>query len=917
MAARAGPPRVIWDTSLRPVRPISGGPTDAGNIASHAAAKECWDMTRARWSRALALAAAAFGLACGSGGGSGDDAVLGGRAFTVSGTMLATSGSAIDSDTSDPSAPFTRNDSAAQSQEIGNPVMLGGHANVPGAGAPLGRTTASGDTQDWFRVSIADGQTIRLQIAEDGDVDDLDLELRMLDESLVDSSETSSRTEEITVPDTGDYYVVVVAVSGASSYTLTIGQTQAAAAGAGSEPEFVPGQVIVRYRDTAGARTAGASGSGLAGRVGMRHVSGTPGGPMVFAAETLAERRAAFAKLGLAPTPEMRGVATSRGARGLRDDTKRIAEALSRRADVRSADLNYVRHATAVPADALYPFQWHYDQINLPQAWDTTLANSGVVVAVLDTGIKAHADLTGQLVGGYDFISDPATANDGNGCDPDADDAGDQAPGGSSFHGTHVTGTVAARTSFASGNSDGVAGVAWNAQVMPLRVLGVGGGTDSDIMAALRYAAGRAGTCAGAGAPTPARVVNMSLGGPGFSQTFQDLITDLRINDDMIFVAAAGNEANTQAFFPAAYDGVISVSAVGPTNALAPYSSFGSTIDVAAPGGDFQRDVDGDGYPDGVLSTYFAAGTGFGYAFFQGTSMASPHVAGVIALMLGINPALTPFDIDNALNTGQITDEIGSAQLFGNGLIDAAKAVIFAVEEDGGSTTLLPVLRVSPDGLNYGFLASDFRIAATNGGNDQEPLEMMNITFTSDDGADWLTVTPLSVDAQGLGTYRALVSRTGLADGLYTGTIEFESDRNTVEVPVIMQVGDPSSTSADAGHHYILLLDPETFDVVDEFQANAVNGAYPFSFVNVRAGDYVIVAGTDSDADLLVCDPGEACGAFPTTETIVPITVNANRTGLSFVTGFAADVSTSAASADASAPAARGYSRGARAGAGQ
>ena len=138
---------------------------------------------------------------------------------------------------------------------------------------------------------------------------------------------------------------------------------------------------------------------------------------------------------------------------------------------------------------------------------------------------------------------------------------------------------------------------------MPLRVLGVGGGTDADIMAALRYAAGRPTTCAGPGSATPARIANMSLGGPGFSQTFQDLITELRNNEGMIFVAAAGNEASSQPQYPASFAGVISVSAVGPTRTLAPYSNFGSTIDVAAPGGDFERDVDGDGYPDGVLST--------------------------------------------------------------------------------------------------------------------------------------------------------------------------------------------------------------------------------------------------------------------------------------------------------------------------
>jgi serine protease len=858
---------------------------------------------------AFALAAAALATACGGGGG-GNDAVLnGGPPFRVSGAMFAASGSAIDSDTSDPFAPFVSNDSAAQAQEIPNPVTLGGHVNVPGRGAPQGRTTAAGDRQDWFRVSIANGQTIRLQIAENGTTNNLDLELRDLNETLVASSTSTTRTEEIAVTTTGDYYVVVIAKSGSSNYTLTIGQSQTSASAPAAEPEFVPGQVIVRYRDAlADAKAARADATGLAGRVGMRHVSGTSDGPVLLAAETLAERRAAFQALGLELTPEMRGAAVSRGTRGLRDDTRRIAAALRRRSDVRSADLNYVRHANAVPTDQLYPFQWHYAHINLPQAWDITAPNSGIVVAVLDTGVKAgHPDLTGQLVPGFDFISDPAVAGDGDGCDANPDDPGDNGPS-SSFHGTHVTGTIAARTSFESGNSEGVAGVAWNARVMPLRVLGIGGGTDADIMAALRYAAGRAGTCAGAGAATPARIVNMSLGGPGFSQTFQDLITDLRTTNHLIIVASAGNEASSQAMYPAAYDGVIAVSAVGPTNALAPYSSFGPTIDVAAPGGDFQRDADGDGYPDGVLSTFFDSGSGYGYAFFQGTSMAAPHVSGVIALMLGINPALTPFDIDNALNAGLITDDIGSSQLFGNGLIDAVKAVNFAAQGGGGATVLDPVLRVAPDSLNYGFLATSLRISATNGGNEQQPLTVTGVTFTSDDGAPWLTVTPETVDAQGLGDYRAVVNRTGRPDGIYTGRIEFDSDRNTVVVPVIMQVGDPTSTSANAGHQYVLLVDPVTFDTIDSREADPVGGIYSFSFSGVAPGDYLLIAGTDVDGDDLVCDTGEACGAFPTTETIVPITVDGNRTGLTFVTGFEADISTAAAGADAQAPARRGYS---------
>jgi serine protease len=853
--------------------------------------------------RSIAAFTAVAAIAAGCGGGGHHDGQR-----EVAGTISAAAGSAIDSDTNDPRARFQRNDRAADAQEIGNPVMLGGHLNQPGAGPsdpPAGRTTLAGDLRDWFRVSLARDQTIRLQIAENGTTNDLDLELRQQNESLVASSATESRTEEIRVETTGDYYVVVVVASGFSNYTLTIGQPPLSA-GPAREPAFVPGHVLVRYRDA--RRSGAADGPARARGLGMRHVSGEPDGPMLFAAETLAERRKAFEALGLALTPEMRGAAGPRGERSLRADTRQIAAALRRRPEIRSADLDYVRSATAVPADEFYPYQWHYGQINLPTAWDVTAPDSGVVVAVVDTGVKqGHPDLAGQLVTGFDFISDPAVANDGDGCDDDPEDPGDDAPGGSSYHGTHVTGTVTARTSFLPSDTTGVSGVAWNARVLPLRVLGVGGGTDADIMEALRYAAGRTTACAGPGAATPARIVNMSLSGPGFSQTFQDLITDLRNNEGMIFVAAAGNHASSVPEYPAGFAGVISVSAVGPTRSLAPYSNFGSSIDVAAPGGDFRRDIDGDGFPDGVLSTFFEDGRGFGYAFYQGTSMATPHVAGVLALMLGINPALTPFDIDNAIHAHEITEDVGSSQFYGDGLIDATRAVNFAATDVGGDTVLDPVLRIDPDGLNFGLLAGELHLSATNGGNDQEPLTVTGTSFTSDDGAAWLTVTPEAVDATGLGTYRASVDRSGLADGLYTGTIVFSSDRNDIAVAVIMQVGSAINAQADAGHHYIVIVNPDTLKTVETLEADAANGDYAFDFTRVDPGDYLLVAGTDSDGDGFICDEGEACGAFPTTETVERITVDADRNDIHFITGFAVDVG--AAVSGAAAEPRRGYSR--------
>ena len=831
-------------------------------------------------------------LACGGGGGGGGGAPAG-PPFVVAGSIPAAVSTQVDSDTNDPSAPFVANDAAVDAQEISNPVTLGGHVNVAGAkpaGAPNGATTTLGDPADWFRVSLAAGQVIRLQIAEDGNTNNLDLELRRLDTTLVASSTSTGRSEEISVVTTDDYYVVVVAVAGFSNYTLTIGQSGMSAGGPVPAAEFVPGEIIVRYHEGARNPMNAMSMQAAAGRFGMQHMAGDADGPMLYSCKDPNERATAFAALGIRDEGPTRSIVELDPEARLREDTHKMVQALRDQPDVRSADLNYIRRSTAVPTDEFFPLQWHYEQVNLPTAWDGVADNNGVVVAVIDTGVKTgHPDLAGQLVDGYDFIQSTAISNDGDGCDGNADDPGDLAAGGSSFHGTHVAGTVIARTSLmGGGDADGVAGVAWNAEVMPLRVLGVGGGTDFDIMAAMRYAVGLDNACSVTPVNT-AQILNLSLGGPGFNQAFQDLVTTLRNDHDAIIVAAAGNDASSAPIYPAAYSGVISVSAVGPTKALAPYSNFGSTIDIAAPGGDFTRDVDGDGFPDGVLSTLFDnSNNDFVYAYYQGTSMATPHVAGILALMLGVNPALTPIDIDNAINLGEITEDIGNPTFFGAGLIDAVMAVNKAAEGGGGGV-LAPVLRVDPDALNYGFLADSFTVNTRNGGNQMAALTLNPPTFMSDDGMPWLTITPASVDADGLGTYTATIDRSGLADGLYTGTITFDSSSNDEMVPVIMQVGDATAAQSNAGHHFVLLVEPGTLTTVDFLEVDPVSGSYGFAIGNIQPGQYMLIAGTDSDNDLVVCDEGEACGAYPTLETIVEIDVQSNL-NVQFLTGFTSTI---------------------------
>jgi serine protease len=546
---------------------------------------------------------------------------------------------------------------------------------------------------------------------------------------------------------------------------------------------------------------------------------------------------------------------------------------------VAEADLNYIHRSLLTPNDAMYSRQWHYPLIRLPQAWDITTGTpvtGQVIVAVIDTGVVlSHPDLDGQLMQGYDFISSTTNALDGDGIDPNADDPGDGlTPGSSSFHGTHVAGTVAASTN----NGTGVAGVSWGARIMPLRVLGTQGGTSYDIIQAVRYAAGLPND-SGTLPAQRADIINLSLGSSAFSQSEQSEYTAAR-NQDVIIIAAAGNDNTRQLLYPASYDGVVSVGAIGLNSAKAPYSNIGTALDVVAPGGDASADLNGDGFPDGILSTLATDASGAivaTYQYYQGTSMAAPHMAGVAALMKAVHSGLTPLQLDLEIAGGQITQDLGDTgrdDIFGHGLIDALQAVQRAQALAGGGSSP-PVLTVAPTTLNYGFtMRTAQTLTAENAGGGA----LSNVSAT--DNAAWLTVT-----GTGLGPYTVSVNDTGLGAGVYSTNITFTSSANTVTIPVTMQVG--SAGAGNAGFHYILLFDPAAGSAAYQDTAAASGGMYSYSIGSVTAGSYNVIAGSDLDNDGIICDPGEACGAYPTID--LPAILNAatsNLTGIDFATGF-------------------------------
>lgn len=311
-----------------------------------------------------------------------------------------------------------------------------------------------------------------------------------------------------------------------------------------------------------------------------------------------------------------------------------------------------------------FELQWHYDHINLSDAWNVTQGEDRVVVAVIDSGFATlHPNLQPNLVPGYDFAFNDA--------DPSANTEA------CVEHGTHVAGTIAATWN----EEFNIIGAAPGVKVRPVRV-GIEDGSNCPmpldaVINAVLYSSGHA--LEGVPQVPPADVINMSIGGYSYSAIFEEAITFALLAGSSV-VAAAGNDDVGTVMYPAAFDGVIGVSATDLNGELAWYSNYGNEIDVTAPGGDIRFDLDGDGYVDGVLSLAWDAYNNHPYfQFLQGTSMATPHVSAVVALMKSVNPDLDPASITFLLGSSARDIGIpGPDTFYGWGIVDAAAAVELA-----------------------------------------------------------------------------------------------------------------------------------------------------------------------------------------------------------------------------------------------
>ncbi len=577
--------------------------------------------------------------------------------------------------------------------------------------------------------------------------------------------------------------------------------------------------------------------------------------------------------------------------------TLELVRNLQDRSDVEYAQPNYIDHITKAPRDVNYPLQWHYPAINLPQAWDVVDGTQGtpVVVAVVDTGIlwagdasaQTHPDLIGKVLPGADMISDPRVSRDGDGRDNDPFDVGDLSePTQSSYHGSHVAGTIAASTdNLKPGSSTeafGVAGISWGAKILPVRVLGQGGGSSKDILDGLLWAAGIAVPGMPLN-PNPASVINMSLGGNypcSQNPAEQDVLNQVRAKGVIVVVAGGNENDNAANHSPSSCAGVITVGATDLPGARAPYSNFGTRVDVMAPGGDMGVDTNNDKFGDGVLSLAKDDVKGeFFYSFENGTSMAAPHVAGVAALMKALRPSLTPDQVLNILRdtakprtATQCQGRKGGTQAAtdcGAGLIDA----FAAVNAVGGLTnnTQDLSLKLSQGGLTIkpGVSASvNLEIACTGG-----LTGLVDLSFEGDPTG----VTIKSSGTRSCGSSLSLNFAVDSNAPSKTHALTFYGTSGTLERSVGFSLTVQATLPSVQGT-IVLAAFVNAQGNLEEAKSNAVqvtqsSSSAAFSVGDLETGNYLVIAWKDVNGDEKL-NAGDLIGQEPNL-------VKPSKTGLS------------------------------------
>ncbi|MCQ8184833.1 S8 family serine peptidase [Parvularcula maris] len=784
------------------------------------------------------------------------------------------------------------NNSPGTAQAISSEAEIRGWIYCNGVANP-GGCQAGSDEEDFYRAELKAGQRISLEIADfDPDrTNQLDLDLYLYDdggELVTFSYAFASKIEQIIVPQDGSYFIRANAFAGRSNYILTV-----------SPPATTgpPSQSAVRLDTMAADRLTVLRDEALSLSPRLRRADRS-------ALNAARGRKGGARQLYLDPAE-----------RGEADDSERIvstryltearrkalgAEGL-RRYEAKLALLREVKTAnTAAQREVLqtyaYPrlhsvdpppnpdLQWNLGAVRWQQALEEIeLREPGGVrrplIAVLDSGVlSSHPKIAPVLVDARDFVPDFI---DGDDFDAEAEEIVDLNDADNdecfSYHGTHVASIATAPREGGPINGTDMVGGAPFADLMMLK-LGYSIGEQcglivGDVPAAIRYAAGLPNV-SGELPPRRADVINMSFGGDGPDAATRQAIAEA-VAAGVIVVASGGNDGDqpnaTDPNYPAALPDVIAVAATDFSDNRAPYSSFYPQIELAAPGGDNRNDSNTDGRSDGIIGAIGRVNNARTsvlprFGLYQGTSMASPMAAAGFALMKAVYPELTSEQAHRLIEEGLLTDDIGAPGRdngTGFGLVNYEKMVETAFALRDGTLNLRPSFRAEPAAIDFGNIGTEVVLTISRLGEPSFSITNVVVELLTP-SAPVGPAAPISVDAQGFGTYAVQVDRQGLEAGSYTGTVFIEtSDGQSKTVPIAFEVAASSlEAETDTARVQLQLLEEGGgFRTVQSFSFGGA-GQY-FDILDVEAGTYRLLFSTDMDGDLGVCDPGELGGTFP------------------------------------------------------
>ena len=808
--------------------------------------------------------------------------------YTINGTLYSNRYTAIDGDVQNTlKYTYSENNSASSAQTLLNPTDVIGHIgdNVvdivvieggfcfdnDGDGECDTETLENFDTEDWYKISAAPNLAITLQneglIYEDlpdnpgdfycCDTDSMDIDLLLYNEdgSLADFSyATDSNTRQVIVlPDTGTFYAVVKANEGHAKYVLTFGSNVTGASSFSSLNKnyakdrfisYIPFGPDYEYNQADAVSVDVYPEPNINAKFSQLDDSGFKG----------------LRRFNLSIDEEFGRIFGNSYLNDIKDNPEQVQyikhwkvlqhyrniyPKLNLELDLKAKAMNFTK-------DPAWVYQWNLQQIGL----ETALTAIGqetkdVAVAVLDSG-SPNTDSTAYttsafLPGGYDFVP---FSNSGDGDDYDADPTDSSAATDS--HGTHVGTTIAALNDGNNINGFGIG-------VVPVRVLGADGtGFVSDITQGLLFAGGLPnGSGATYSGETPIKVVNMSLGSTGStcSGGYQGAINDL-YDRNISIVSSSGNSGTEEYGSPASCNNVISVAATEATRNRAYYSTYNNLVDIAAPGGDTGADANADGYSDGVL----AYGSNEDLAFYQGTSMASPHVAGAIGILYALVPELLSSQVDALIVDGHLTDDIGAEgkdNEFGYGLLNINKAVTRIIDEEGLDFTYGSI---SPGTINLGKQLNSYDIDVTKVGDGE-----LSVTSLENDIPSAISISEIDVDTNGFGKYRLNLDRSQLPDGLYsTRTNVTFSNENIQSSTATIQIGD------DRDRPYVEYVSTYLWQVDEDAgvrtlyfgnDGEMVNGEITFNATDIPNGQYYYSFFTYLDN--FITDVGEFVAVYP------------------------------------------------------